>query len=318
MSRWTGVGVAAALWLGAAVGTGRAETVNRIVAVVNDQVITQADVELTVSDLLEGWQEERQAPPPSSASLHEAVLQRLIDRQLMLQEARHLELTVTGEEVADRLDLLRARAGSEAAFQETLARSGLASETLKARVREDLLIRKVIDQKVRSTISVSPQEVSMRLTGTSDVPGVERARARHILIRMTPERSEEAARRTIQRLYDEAQRGADFAALAREQSDDPHAAQGGDLGWVARGQLMPELDSALFSLEPGQVSAPIQTRLGFHLVRVEERDAGGASALAANTVAYHQVYEEKYQAALERWVRSLREQAYIEVHLPGS
>jgi len=108
--------------------------------------------------------------------------------------------------------------------------------------------------------------------------------------------------------------GADFAALAKRYSEDPNAADGGAMGWIAQGDLMPELDTALFSVPVGSVSEPIQTRLGFHLVKVEERrTASDLSVADANRAVYQRLYQQKFEAAMKRWLTELKSRAYIQI-----
>ena len=85
------------------------------------------------------------------------------------------------------------------------------------------------------------------------------------------------------------------------------------MGWVAKGDLLPELDAALFTVPVGTLSEPIRTRLGFHLVKVEERKtASDLSVTEANRTVYQQIYQQKFEAAMKRWLSELRRRAYIE------
>lgn len=295
----------------------RAETVNRIVAIVNDDIITEADVASHVSALLEDQGAE--APPMPSDQMREAVLQRLIEQRLILQEAQRANVSVSAQEVIDRLEELRARFGSEEMFRQSLTESHLTEPELKEKLREQLLVQRVIDDKVRSTIVVSPQEVARELSAHPELakPG-DRVRASHILVRVDERRSVEAARQLIAALHQQLLHGADFAELAKQHSEDSHRDEGGMMGWVAQGELLPELDTVLFSLKEGAVSEPIQTQLGFHLVRVEERrTATSLSVTEANHAIFQRLYQRKFQAALVKWLADLKRHAYLEL-LPAS
>ena len=139
-------------------------------------------------------------------------------------------------------------------------------------------------------------------------------RASHILVRVGERRTEEQARSLIDDLHRQLVAGADVAALAKRYSEDAHAQDGGMMDWVAQGELLPELDTALFSLKAGELSQPIQTRLGFHLVRVEERrDAQSLSVAEANRAVKERLYQQKFQAAFSRWIADLKRKAYIEI-----
>ena len=306
---------AAATVLALAAPAAWAGTANRIVAIVNEAVITEADLAAHVSDLADELEERLPDEPRDDGALRAAVLQRLIQQQLILQEGRRAGVTVPSAAVLKRLEELRERFDTEADFQHSLKTSGLSEERLKEQIREQLLIKAVIDGRIRSGISVSPQEVAREANKdpAQAQPG-ERVRAAHLLIRVTEERPEAAARALIEQLHRQAERGADFGALAAKHSEDPHRDEGGDMGWVAQGDLLPELDAALFSLSPGQVSDPIQTRLGFHLVKVlDRRTSTSLSLQEAHEAIYRRLYAEKFERAFQRWISELGRKAYIEI-----
>ena len=314
-AEWKNAWLLAGVWLvlGSS-GLAGAETANRIVAVVNDDVITEADVASRAADLLEA-RPPKGGDTPDPADVQQAILRRLIEQRLILQEAKRLDISVSADEVADRLDKIQKKFDSEDAFAEALSKSGLTREELREQIRQQLLADRLIGAQVRSTIAVSPQEVAEVLAQHPELAkGGDRVRASHILVRVSDARSEEEARRGIESLHRRLEAGEDFAALAQQFSEDPQAKSGGLLGWVAKSELLPELDQALFSLQPGQVSAPIKTRLGFHLLRAEEqRSAAKLPLLEANTAVYQQIYEAKFKAAFQKWLSELTRKAYIEI-----
>jgi parvulin-like peptidyl-prolyl isomerase len=294
-------------------GVARAEIVNRVVAIVNDEVITEADVTSHVAALLEA----QDAPPvtPDTVEMREVVLRRLIEQRLMLQEAKRAGVAVSSEEILERLEEMRGRFESEEQFRLSLKETGLSEELLKEKIREQLLVQHLIETQVRATITISPQEVARELAQHPELarPG-DRVRALHLLIRVTPSRSEEQARALTEELRRRLTAGEAFADLARRYSEDPHRDAGGAMDWVGQGELLPELDAALFALSVGQVSEPIQTRLGFHLLRLEERrDASSLSPAQAHRNVSQQIFEEKLRQALARWVDGLKRDAYIEI-----
>ena len=294
-----------------------ADTANRIVAVVNDEVITEADVTSHVNAFLQD-QDAQQPADQHPAEVHRAMLRRLIEQQLLLQEAKRTGISVASGEIADRLETLRGRFASDEEFRQSLVDSGLSEERLKEEIQNQLLVHRLIDAKIRSTIVVSPQEVAREISVHPELskPG-DRVRASHILIRVAEARREEQAKALVEDLRRQLVQGADFAALAKRYSEDTYAEEGGAMGWVAEGELLPELDTALFSLKAGELSGPIQTRLGFHLVRVEERrSASSLSVTEANRAVQQRLYEQKFQERLNRWIGELKRRAYIEILVP--
>lgn len=310
-----------ALWLAAvcaAAPPALAKTVNRIAAVVNDEVITEADVDAYLGVL----REEDQLPPadPQAGEVRQAVLQRLVEQRVILQEARREGLAVDAEEIDGRLDRIRRRFESDEAFHQSLQDAGLSREGLREQVRDQAMVERLIDAKVRSTITVSPQEVARELEGHPELAKPdERVRASHLLVRISDTRSLEQARTLIEDLRRRLSQGADFAELARRYSEDPHAPDGGDMGWVAQGELLPELDAALFRLKDGEVSEPIHTRLGFHLVQVHERSTGSSLSLTeASQAVFQRLYQREFRETFARWLKGLLQRAYINVIPTGS
>lgn len=292
------------------------ETVNQIVAIVNDDVITTADVVAQVSSLLA----ERQHVPASeeeSVKLHTAVLGQLIEQQLILQDAKKMGLAVNSDEVEARLTEIRSHFPSENEFRESLSKSQLSEEQLKEHVRNQLMVQHAVDAKVRAKIFISPQDIAeARRAHPEMAKAVERVRVSHILVRVTQERVEEKAWERVQAVHRQLVQGVDFAQLAKQYSDAPDAAEGGSMGWMSRGDLLPELDTALFSLPIGGYSTPIRSKLGFHIVRVDERSAASdPDSEETNRAVFQQLYDQKFREALSRWLTELKRRAYIAI--PG-
>ena len=226
-----------------------------------------------------------------------------------------MELVVSAEDIVDRWEVLRRRLGSEEVLRHSLLEAGLSKEQFKQQIREQLLVEQVVDQAVRSKISVSPREVAQELEERPQMSeSGELVEASHIVVRVNESRSEEQARERIEGIYQALEAGEEFAALAMRYSDDPNAEQGGAMGWVAPGMLMPELDTAVFTLRDGTFSAPIRTRLGFHIVQVGSRRAASSlSALDAKRGVERRLFERKFQEAFVKWLTGLKSRAFIEI-----
>ena len=305
---WRRWGLAAAITL-AVVAPTWAQTVNRIVAFVNDELITEGDVNIRVSGLLQ--EEDRGAIDSSKADqMRRAVVQRLIEERLMIQEAKRLGVTASSEEVVQRLTQLRQRLSKEQ-YEQMLAQAGLNEEQLKSKIREQVLVQKAIDQAVRSKVQISLSDLAG--VPAPEAPGADEVRVQHLLIRVTPERSADDAKLLATRLHTQlVDKRATFEELAHEHSEDPHASEGGELGWLRRGQLLPELDDVLFALKPGEVSEPIQTRLGFHLVKVlDRRSSALPDGMSPKQALEYKIYHEKFTQLLDRWIGDLKAKAYI-------
>jgi peptidyl-prolyl cis-trans isomerase SurA len=141
---------------------------------------------------------------------------------------------------------------------------------------------------------------------------VAQTRARHILLRTGAQLSESVARERLLELRKRIVAGLDFAAAAREQSQDGSAREGGDLGWAVAGQFVPEFEDVMNSLAPGQVSEPVTTRFGVHLIQVQERRERKMNEREQREAARAALREKKLDEAFVTWAQELRARAYVE------
>ena len=151
--------------------------------------------------------------------------------------------------------------------------------------------------------------------GAGEAASVTQTRARHILLKTSEVVSEEEARRRLEGLRERIAAGADFAELARLNSEDGTAALGGDLGWVYPGDTVPEFERAMAALKPGEMSGVVRTPFGFHLIRVEERRAADVSLERRRQQARQALRERKAEDAFQEWLRQLRDRTYVELRL---
>lgn len=144
---------------------------------------------------------------------------------------------------------------------------------------------------------------------------VEQTHARHILIRLNEIVSESEARRRLDDLRTRIVAGEDFQSIARAQSEDASASRGGDLGWLSPGDTVPEFEQAMNALAPGQVSEPVQTGFGWHLIQVLERRTEDMTKERERQMARLAIRARKADEAFAEWVRQQRDRAFIEVRL---
>lgn len=144
---------------------------------------------------------------------------------------------------------------------------------------------------------------------------VQQTRARHILIRTTELVSENEARSRLRNLKERLENKADFTELARAHSEDASAAKGGDLGWLSPGDTVPEFERAMNALAPGQISDPVQTPFGWHVIQVQERRNEDMSKERQRLLARQALRARKSDESYQEWVRQLRDRAYVELRL---
>src|SRR4051812_1198479 len=148
--------------------------------------------------------------------------------------------------------------------------------------------------------------------GKAAVAGVQQTHVRHILLRAREGLSEAEARDRLSRLRERITSGSDFADLARQYSEDASAAKGGDLGWVAAGDTVPEFEKVMNSLKDREVSQPVQTPFGWHLVQVLERRSDELSEDRKRAAARQAIRQRKADEAYQDWLRQSRDRAFVE------
>jgi peptidyl-prolyl cis-trans isomerase SurA len=148
--------------------------------------------------------------------------------------------------------------------------------------------------------------------GVQAAATVKQTRARHILIKVNELVSEAEAKRKLVNLKERLDNGGDFAELARLHSNDLSAAKGGELGWLYQGDTVPEFEAAMDALKINQVSDPVQSPFGFHLIQVQERRTENANDERQRLAARQVLRERKADEAYQDWVRQIRDRAYVE------
>jgi peptidyl-prolyl cis-trans isomerase C len=245
-----------------------------VVARVNGQAISRDDLQQAVGQL--EARAGQGVPSDQRDRIVRGVLDQLIAYRLLAQESASRSVAVPDADVDARIGQIRSQFPSEQEFAQTLAQRQLTLESLRADVRQGLQIDKMIDTEVAGRVAVTAEQVNdFYAKNPAEFLQAERVRASHILIRV-PEGADAAAKEQARTraagILEDVKAGRDFAALAKEHSQDPGSApSGGDLGFFERGQMVGPFEQAAFSLAPGQSSELVETQFGFHIIKVAEK-----------------------------------------------
>ena len=269
--------------LGSPAAAQRILGVDRIVAVVNKDVVTLSELRERVAGA-ERELRRQNTPLPDRATLEAQVLERLIIHRAQLQSARE-----TGLQVDDlQLDRAIQRIAEDnnltlSAFRNALERDGIPFEKFREEVREQILLTRLREREVDAKIQVSESEIDLYLEENRNAPaGDAEYNAAHVLVRVPEQATPEVlqtARARAEKVRDEARAGGDFAKLAASYSDGPDALKGGLLGWRPADR-MPELfAAALKGLPVGGVTDVVRSPAGFHVLKlIDRRGEGGGIA----------------------------------------
>ena len=297
----------------------KAEIVDGIVAVVNNEVVTQAELNAILLPLYTQYK-STYSDEELLMKIDEAkknILYKLIEDKLILQEAHKIGMPATDEEVAERLEQIKSQFSSSQEFKSALASQGLTVVDLKEKYREQLIKEKMVNREVRSRVSVTPIEIALFYEKNEDdfnLPA--QVKVMTIMIRKSeadPESNTDSLKK-IKMIELKMAEGEDFTKLAREYSQDPSAVDGGDMGYIGKGQMMKKIDEVIFSLQPGEISETIETPVGYHVFKiVEVKEAGAESFDEARMQIENYLFQEKAKERFDEWMTNLKENAYISV-----
>ena len=310
--------LALALLLPLAVAEAQAPVViDGIAAVVNKSVVLRSEVETVLDQMMQS------EPVPQGGDVDKAraarrseILETLIAEKLLEEEVRKLRIDVTDAEV-DRVvkGTMQEHGLDDAKLQMALQRQGLSLDEYQDGLKKQLTKMKIIQLKVKSRVQVNDQDVKSSYAQRKALDAGEfRVRARHILFLVPPGESgrpqEQRAKEALARL----QGGADFAALAKELSEDPGSKErGGDLGEFGRGEMVPEFERAAYTAEVGRVVGPVRSPFGWHLIRVDEHVALKAKPEEqALEDIRKRLYEDEMETQFRQYLEELKRAAYIE------
>ncbi|MDE2029076.1 MAG: peptidylprolyl isomerase [Alphaproteobacteria bacterium] len=249
---------------------------DNIAAVVNDNVITTVDLgqRLKLALLSSGLPDT----PDVRAHILPQILRAMIDEQLKVQEAKRLDLSVSDDEINAALASIAQGNHIEGGMRAFIAAHGGSPSALVTQVRDEILWSKVVQRELRPRVEVGDDEVDAVVDRIRANAGATEYLVSEIFLPIDSAKDEDQVKQAAENLSQQLRRGANFAAVARQFSQGPSAAEGGDIGWIQQGQLSPELNRALAEAQPGQISDPIRAANGYYILGVRDRrvlTAGG-------------------------------------------
>jgi len=314
--------------------------VEEIVARVNNNIITRADLRKAKQELYsEAQQQPNTAQAEQQAKEHEKDLLRdLIDQQLLLSKAQELGVSADTD-LVKRLDELRKQmhADSMEDMEKAAEAQGVSWEDFKQNLKNNIITQKVIGQEVGGHINVTQAEIQQYYEQhKTEMERAEQVRLSEILIstqtagEVKTENGQNAlpdapspdvvaqAKAKADQVYEMLKKGGDFAELAKKYSNGPTSAIGGDLEYFKRGTMSKELETKVFALDAGQYTEPTRTNQGFVILKVTEHQKAGVPPLKeVENQINEQIYVQKMQPALREYLTKLREDAYIDIK-PGN
>jgi peptidyl-prolyl cis-trans isomerase C len=290
-----------------------------VVARVNGEAIERWELE----NAARAAEADAGAPIPAEQrdEVMRTLLQQLVELHALAQEARVRNLSPSAEDVEAQLNDIRQGFTTEEELLESMAQDGTSLEQVRQDIARRLGVDMLLNLEIMPTISVADAEVrAFYDDNIEQFQETESVRTSHILIAVAPTATDEERQRALvktEEILNRLRTGADFAAVARAESEDPGSApQGGELGFVARGQMMPEFEAAAFGLEPGAISVPVGTQYGFHIIKAHERRGPRTAPFEEVAGQIEQfLRSQQGQARTGEFVQRLIATAMVEIYL---
>lgn len=229
----------------------------------------------------------------------------LLANKIAEEEADKLKIDISKDELAENISLIKSQYGTSEAFDTMLKTSGMTMKDLEADLKKNLILEKVLMKRIKNT----DEELKAHFDGnTSNFGSPAEVKASHILV----DTSEKA-----QEIFAELKGGADFAELAKKHSTDKGSAtEGGELGFFTEGKMVPEFDAVAFKLAVGEISEPVQSEFGFHIIKVaEKKEAIPAEFEASKESVNDAVTKQKMQSEYGTWMEEKFKEYKVEIKL---
>lgn len=284
------------------------EVIDRIVAVVNDDLITLSDLNRYISSI-----------PPGTAEIdRDRVLNDLVEQMILEQEAAKLGITVSDPEIDMSIENIRTKAGmSHEQMEEMLKKENLTKEQFRKQWRLQIISGKLVNSIVKGRVAVTDDEIeSLYKEYYGNIENSDEVQIAHILISVNEQQPEQALEKAS-RIAELAKSGNDFSKLVAEYSDDTFSKEKeGVLGYFKKGELVSELEAVVAITEVGEVSGPVQTASGYHIIKVLNRNTLDSNSVDTYREQLRQeIYKKKVAEELQKYIATMRENAYIEIKL---
>lgn len=300
----------------------RAELLDRIVAVVNDEPITQSELDVLLRPIYDEYKMEFRGEELVTHlnEVRQKLLSQMIEDRLVYQKAKELGLEADVSIIDRKMDTFQERFANAIEMEDALRSQGISLKEIRERFERQAVIAMLHNREVYSKVVVSPIEVENYYRDNPSKFATEsRIKVRSITIKKSYEAREKGlvddeAREKLVKLREEVMNGGNFEELAKANSEDVQAVDGGLSDWIHQGTMIPAINDVIFSLNTGEVSPIIETPMGHHIFRVEQREPGKQRTLdEVREEIQRELFQKKSDEMFFNWMQDLKRQAYISV-----
>lgn len=295
---------------GIAASPARAAGGEKIVAVVNDEVITLKDLKAYMASVYSQLRIENNDPfeiDQIMRQYEEKGINQLVEDKLILGAAKEKNVEVKQSGIDKKIEEIKSRYPSETVFQNIMEQQGLTVTDVRDRLADQMKAKFMVDNEVRSKIFVNPQEVTDYYNEHKD-DFIQKARVNLDSIFISFDKGLDEARKEAAEVEDLLKQGKDFSELAKEHSDLP------SVGVIEEGQLKSDIEEKVFNMQEDGVSEPFEVENGIYIFKFIRKSPRETKSLKdVKDAIYNQIFEKKFQDRFNDWVEKLRKKAYVEI-----
>ena len=289
---------------------------DNIVAIVNDDVITKQELDVMVKQLRSQISKGQQI---DINALQQQALIHLINKDLLIQAAKRANIQISKEDVNEAMQNFAAQNHmSVKELISKIAKEGISESQLRQTMTENLMVQRLEQSEVMAKSQVTDEEIDSAIARAQQegrqLPPPLMAysyHVQHILIK----NDNAVSRKLINQIAHQARSGASFEQLARQYSQDVSAEEGGDLGWIVDGQMVPQFEAAFKALQPGQISQPVRTQIGWHVIRLVDVKSDDSPQQQIRNGMRAVLVQEKRQILHQNLLIQLHNQSYIDIKI---
>lgn len=297
--------------------------IDRIVAVVNDDVITLSELEEAEYSLFNVMAQNEKGEKksiPDRKVIKKRILDQFIEKKLQIQEADKLHIEVSDESIAESIKEIKDRnnIANDRDLEKGLALQGLTLMDLRRQLAERIKITKLVNRMVRARVQVNEDDIlAYYRKHLAEYRLREEVHARHILLQVPEGALPKEVKKTrlrIEKIVADLENGADFAEMAKKLSEAPDAGKEGDMGYFKKGQMIAEIEQVVFSLKPGQRSGIVRSPFGFHIIEVLDRKEHTVdNDPALRNEIEDLVARKKTEDRMKSFLEELKKRAFINI-----
>jgi len=298
------------------------ELLDRVVAVVNDEVITQAELDTFLRPVFEQYSKEYSGEELTKAmyEVRQKILSQMIEDKLVYQEAVAQGIEIKDEEVEKEFQEFKARMEKPEELDAMLEREGLTMKSLRERLKKQAMVRQLQDREIRSKVVVSPTEVeAFYKSNPEKFKTKERVRVRSLTVKKSDESrakgiTDEKAKQRIELLQQKVKLYRDFDQIVRDFSEDSLAKDEGLGDWVERGAMIESVDAVIFSTPVGKLTGVVETPIGYHIFRIEAKEPETTRTFeeVKDQISGY-LFQQESNARFKDWMEEVKKAAYISI-----